>query len=53
MVKKKVEALLCEVWIEELKLKWDSELYYYDEAEAEKIYKFCRKLKNDRKDTKS
>ncbi len=48
MVKKKVEALLCEVWIEELKLKWDSELYYYDEAEAEKIYKFCRKLKNDR-----
>ena len=35
-------------WIDELKLKWDSELYYYDEVEATVIYKFIRKLKNDR-----
>ena len=48
MTKKKVENLLCESWINELKEKWDSELYYYDEMEAEQIYRFIRKLKNDR-----
>lgn len=48
MAKKKIEDLLCKAWIEKLKLKWDSELYYYDEVEAETIYKFCRKLRNDR-----
>lgn len=48
MAKKKIEKLICQAWIEKLKLKWDSELYYYDEVEAAKIYKFCSKLKNDR-----
>lgn len=48
MAKKKIEKLICQAWIEKLKLKWDTEEYYYDDVEAEKIYKFCCKLKNDR-----
>lgn len=48
MAKGKIETLLCDSWISELKEKWDSDLYYYDEVEAKQIYKFIRKLKNDR-----
>ena len=48
MAKEKIETLLCDSWISELKEKWDSDLYYYDEVEAKQIYKFIRKLKNDR-----
>lgn len=48
MVKKKIENILLVSWIEELQFKWDSEEYYYDTDEAEQIYKFIRKLKNDR-----
>ncbi len=34
--------------IQELKNTWDDEVYYYDEKEAEKIWKFIGKLKNDK-----
>jgi phage terminase large subunit-like protein len=34
--------------IEELKIKWNSDDYYFDEEEAEKIWKFVGKLKNDK-----
>lgn len=48
MVKDKVENIIYKEWIKQLKVKWDNELYYYDEVEAETIYRFIRKLKNDR-----
>lgn len=48
MAKVKVENLILNTWIEELKEKWNSDLYYYDEGEARQIYKFISKLKNDR-----
>lgn len=41
------EALLSR-WIEVLRLKWDSEEYYFDTEEAGKIYRFTAKLQNDR-----
>lgn len=34
--------------INDLKLKWDSEIYYYDEKEARKFYSFISKLELDR-----
>lgn len=34
--------------IEELKLKWNDEEYFFDEEEAEKIWRFIGKLKNDK-----
>lgn len=34
--------------IEELKEKWESEKYYYDEEEARKFYKFITKLELDK-----
>lgn len=35
-------------WIRALKKRWESEDYYYDTDEAEKIFKFVSKLKNDK-----
>lgn len=37
-----------EKWIEELKLKYDNEKYYYDENEAIKFYQFIGKLELDK-----
>lgn len=34
--------------IEELKIKWESDKYYYDEEEARKFYKFITKLELDK-----
>lgn len=34
--------------IKELKLKWNSDDYYFDEDEAENIWRFIGKLKNDK-----
>lgn len=34
--------------IKELKLKWNNDDYYFDEDEAEKIWRFIGKLKNDK-----
>ena len=34
--------------IEALKDKWEDETYFFDEAEAEKIFKFIGKLRNDK-----
>lgn len=45
MIKKE---LLLDCWIKKLQEKWDSEKYYYDAAEAKKIYTFISKLTNDR-----
>ena len=48
MANAKVKDLILESWITELKEMWTTDLYYYDEGEARKIYHFISKLKNDR-----
>lgn len=45
MIKKE---LLLASWLEKLQKKWDTEEYYYDVEEAEKIFNFVSKLTNDR-----
>ena len=40
--------LLLEAWIKKLQAKWNTEEYYYDAEEAEKIFKFVSRLTNDR-----
>ena len=45
MIKKE---LLLAPWLDKLRKKWDTEEYYYDVEEAEKIFKFVSKLTNDR-----
>ncbi|WP_099192199.1 terminase large subunit [Tepidibacter mesophilus] len=46
-IKEQIEYDLDEL-IEELKLKWNDDKYYYDEDEARKFYKFITKLELDK-----
>lgn len=42
------QKLELESFLVEMKLKWNSNKYYYDEEEARKIFKFISLLKNDK-----
>ena len=42
------EELFCEQWIRKLENKWNDDKYYYDADEARKVYRFAKKLKNDK-----
>ncbi|WP_017416775.1 terminase large subunit [Clostridium tunisiense] len=42
------QKLDLESFLAEMKIKWDSNKYYYDEEEARKIFKFISLLKNDK-----